>query len=125
VRGWLAGEDVEAVILGADGSVLGMAGLVISVADGLGTIGYWLAESAQGEGLMTAAVAALVEEAFAGRGLNRVEIRAAQGNERSRAVARRLGFREEATLRRAHRLGARVIDEVVYGLVAEDPRPGS
>lgn len=84
------------------------------------TIGYWLAEEAQGRGTMTSAVRALVDHAFGTWGLNRVEIRAAVENARSRAVAERLGFREEGTLRQAERVGERFVDHVVYGMLVGD-----
>jgi ribosomal-protein-serine acetyltransferase len=55
-------------------------------------IGYWLAERHQGHGTMTAAVGILVDHALSVWELDRVEIRAAAENRRSRAVAERLGF---------------------------------
>lgn len=82
------------------------------------SLGYWLAEAAQGQGTMTRAVAALVEHAFTGWRLNRVEIRADVHNLRSRAIAERLGFQQEGTLRQAARLGDRYIDHVVYAMLA-------
>src|SRR3954452_15179045 len=50
-------------------------------------IGYWLAEAAQGRGIMTMAVDALAEHAFGGLGLHRLEIYAGVENAPSRAVA--------------------------------------
>ena len=69
------------------------------------SIGYWLGERFQGRGLITTAVRALVEHAVSVWELNRVEIRAAVGNARSRAIPERLGFQEEGTLREAERVG--------------------
>ena len=84
------------------------------------SIGYWLAEGHQGRGIMTAAVRALVEHAFDGWKLHRVEISAAPDNVRSRAIAERLGFREEGVLREAERFAGRYADLVVYGLLAPE-----
>lgn len=84
------------------------------------SIGYWLAQAAQGQGTMTAAVAALLEVAFGSWQLHRVEIRAGVQNDRSRAVPRRLGFTEEGILRHAERVGDRWIDLVVYSLLASE-----
>ena len=67
--------------------------------------GYWLAEEHQGRGLMTRAVRALVDHAFGELELHRVEIQAAEGNHRSRAIPERLGIREEGLLREAELLG--------------------
>lgn len=85
-------------------------------------IGYWLAESAEGRGIMTRAVGAMVEEAFGPWGFGRVEIRVAADNARSRAIPERLGFRQEGILRSAHTVAGESQDEVVYGLLAQDPR---
>jgi ribosomal-protein-serine acetyltransferase len=82
------------------------------------SIGYWLAEEHQGRGLMTRAVRALVDHAFGELELHRVEIRAAEGNRRSRAIPERLGFQEEGLLREAEHVGDRYLDLVVYGLLA-------
>jgi ribosomal-protein-serine acetyltransferase len=83
------------------------------------SIGYWLAESSQGRGIMTEAVRALVDHAFGVWQLHRVEIRAAVENARSRAVLQRLGFAQEGVLRDAERIGERYVDLVVYALLAD------
>lgn len=84
------------------------------------SVGYWLAETAQGRGTMTLAVRALVDWAFRGWGLHRVELRAAVDNDRSRAVARRLGFREEGLLREVELVGGRYLDHIVYAVLASE-----
>lgn len=89
-------------------------------------LGYWLGEAFQGRGLMTR-VRALVDHAFRDLGLNRVEVRCATENRRSRAIPERLGFRQEGVSRQAEWLYDRFVDLVVYGMVAEEwegvPRP--
>jgi ribosomal-protein-serine acetyltransferase len=85
-------------------------------------IGYWLASDAQGRGIMTRAVGAMVKEAFGPWGFRRVEIRVAADNARSRGIPERLGFRQEGILRSAHTVAGDSHDEVVYGLLAEDGR---
>jgi ribosomal-protein-serine acetyltransferase len=84
------------------------------------SIGYWLAGDAQGRGVMTEAVRAYVDHAFGIWKLNRVTIEAAVENARSRAVAERLGFREEGVLREVERVGERMVDHVVYAMLAAD-----
>ena len=81
-------------------------------------IGYWLAQEAEGHGLMTAAVTALLRHGFRTLKLNRIEIRAGVRNHRSRAIPKRLGVRHEGTLRQAERLADRFVDHAVYGLLA-------
>lgn len=81
------------------------------------SIGYWLAEGAQGRGIMTTAVSALVDYAFYEWELHRVEIHCAPDNRRSRAIPERLGFHEEAHLRETELVEGRYLDSVVYGLL--------
>jgi ribosomal-protein-serine acetyltransferase len=106
------------------GRVIGAVSFVdTSREHGSTQIGYWLAKEAGGRGIMTRAVAAMIAEAFGPWGFRRVEIRVAAGNARSRAIAERLGFREEGLLRAGHTVGGATHDEVVYGRLAEDPPP--
>jgi ribosomal-protein-serine acetyltransferase len=83
-------------------------------------IGYWLDADAQGRGTMTLAVTALLDFAFQAWRLNRVEIRAAVENRRSRAIPERLGFQLEGTLRQAEFVGGRYLDHVVYAMLSEE-----
>jgi ribosomal-protein-serine acetyltransferase len=84
------------------------------------TIGYWIAERTQGHGLATRAVAAMIGHAFTEWGLHRVEIRAAVGNTRSRALCERLGMTQEGTLREAEWVGERCHDLAVYSMLAPE-----
>ena len=105
------------------GRLVGVAGFVwIDAANQSAGIGYWLAQEAEGHGLMTAAVTALLRHGFRTLKLNRIEIRAGVRNRRSRAIPVRLGFRHEGTLRHAERLGDRFVDHAVYGLLASEFR---
>jgi RimJ/RimL family protein N-acetyltransferase len=63
-------------------------------------IGYWLRTSETGKGYATEAVGGVARFAFETLSARRVEIRCDARNERSAAVARRLGFELEGTLRR-------------------------
>ena len=118
-----ADEGMQLALVEADGAIAGVAGFHrFDWQNRATTIGYWLAADRQGRGLMTAAVRALVDHAFAERGLHRVEIAAAVGNARSRGVPERLGFREEGVRRRAERVGDRYFDLVVYAMLAAEWR---
>jgi len=87
-----------------------------------GSIGYWLAADAQGRGVVTRAVRALLAKAFEDLGFERVDVRADVANARSRAVPERLGFAFEGVLRRAACDGRRYVDHAVYGLLREEWR---
>jgi len=83
-------------------------------------LGYWLDERHRGKGTMTAAVRALTDHALSVWELNRVEIRVAVENRRSRAIPERLGFRQEGTRRQAELVDGRYLDSVVYAMLAAD-----
>jgi len=83
-------------------------------------IGYWLAEDQQGKGIMTRSAQALLTYAFETLGLQMCQLRAAVENRKSRAVAERLGFRHDGTLRRAENLYGTVVDHAVYSLLKSE-----
>jgi ribosomal-protein-serine acetyltransferase len=104
-----------------ESEILGMVGFVgVSWQHRSTTIGYWLAESAQGRGVMTLAVRALANHAFETWQLNRVEIRAGVENTRSQAIPERLGFHREGVLREAEHVGGRYVDQAVFAMLARE-----
>lgn len=117
----LAENDGFQVALTYGESIIGVAGYHgIDWGNRSTSIGYWLAEAHQGKGTMTMAVHALAEHALSVWKLNRIEIRVAVENSRSRAIPERLGFRQEGTLRAAERVGDRYLDLVLYAMLASD-----
>ena len=87
------------------GELVGGAGLHRRVGPGGFEIGYWVRASRAREGIATESSAALTRVAFEVCEVDRVEIRIDPENTASFGVPRKLGFTEEATLRR--RLPAR------------------
>ena len=83
----------------------------------LAELGYWLSEDAQGNGIITRSISSLIQKLFED-GINRIEIRIAAPNAKSRAVAERLGFTLERCLRNGNSVGDRNYDETVYALLA-------
>ena len=82
-------------------------------------LGYWLAASAQGRGIMTRAVRAVLDERLGPRGFERVVIAAPPENHARCAVAERLSFCREGVARHAFRHGARFIDGALYAMRAD------
>jgi ribosomal-protein-serine acetyltransferase len=101
-----------------DGAIVGVIGHHrISWANRSTSLGYWLAASHEGRGIMTAACRALVHHAFTEYTLHRVEIRCATGNARSCAIPVRLGFRREGHLREAEWLYDHYVDHHVFAML--------
>lgn len=92
----------------------------IDAVNRIGEIGYWLAQKYQGRGIMTKCNQAVVRAGFEELGLNKIEIRCATGNVRSRAMAVRLGFVEEGILRQQQWLYDHYVDHVVYSMLREE-----
>ncbi|WP_407552626.1 GNAT family N-acetyltransferase [Streptomyces sp. Pv4-95] len=92
-----------AVLTKDDGSLVGAMGLVrlarLSTPERQAELGYWTAKQQRGKGYTAEAATAVVRWAFADLGVERMEWLAEAGNEGSRAVARKVGFRMEGTLR--------------------------
>ncbi|MFN7139207.1 MAG: GNAT family N-acetyltransferase [Limisphaerales bacterium] len=87
-----------------------------------GSMGYWLSQDHEGKGIITRTCKALIEFGFAEYSLNRIEIRCAPGNRKSRAIPIRLGFKEEGTMRQVEWLYDHFVDHVVYGILRDEWR---
>jgi RimJ/RimL family protein N-acetyltransferase len=83
-----------------DGTLVGGVMFVdFDAASGSCEIGCWLEPDAEGHGLITPACGALLDWAFTARGLHRAEWICRADNERSSAVAKRLGMTLEGVRR--------------------------
>ncbi|GMA51111.1 GNAT family N-acetyltransferase [Alicyclobacillus contaminans] len=103
------------------GQLAGVLGLhYIQWTHRMTSLGYWLGEGFQGKGIMTNACRALIDFLFQEYGLNRVEIRVAPDNLKSRAIPERLGFQQEGCRRQAEWLYDHYVDHVLYGMLAQD-----
>jgi RimJ/RimL family protein N-acetyltransferase len=119
------GESYVYGILEHAGEVAGGSGLHRRGGDDALEIGYWIRVSRLRRGLAAEAVSALTRVAFDVCGVERAEIHVDSRNGPSLAVARRLGYVEEATLRR--RLppcppGAPRGDVTIFSLLEEEFR---
>jgi RimJ/RimL family protein N-acetyltransferase len=117
------GEEFVYGIFDMDESnVVGGTGLHRRVGDDAFEIGYWIRTGRTREGLATEVTAALTRVAFEVCGVDRVEICVDPANTASAGIPRKLGYREEATLRR--RLpwsdGSDRRDVVVFTLFADE-----
>jgi ribosomal-protein-serine acetyltransferase len=86
----------------------------------IGYIGYWLAQSHRGKGIMTESCRSLINYGFNTLKLNRVVIACATANQRSRAIPLRLGFTHEGVVRDAEWLYTEFVEHDLYALPVED-----
>ena len=84
------------------------------------SIGYWLAKDAEGKGIITQSCRKLIPHGFQTLNLNRIEIRAAANNRRSRAVAENLSFKKEGILREAELVNGNYLDLVLYSILKNE-----
>lgn len=84
-------------------------------------IGYWLSQYAQGKGIMVQSVFKLLEYAFNVLDMNRVQVKVAVGNHKSRRIPERLGFALEGIERDGELLVDGVFTDIaVYSLLERE-----
>lgn len=83
-------------------------------------IGCWLEPGAEGKGLITRSVAALLDWAFVIRNIARAEWRCRTDNDASIAVAHRLGMHSEGVLRSSWLYRGQRFDKQVFSLLESE-----
>jgi ribosomal-protein-serine acetyltransferase len=103
------------------GAVAGRAGIYyIDAQHKSGALGYWIGKDFAGKGIITESCRALTQYAFTEMGLNRIELKCATGNAKSAAVAERLGFTCEGTLREAEWLNGAPINLFLFSMLKKE-----
>ena len=121
-----SGDNFTCGIFSADeAQVLGGTGLHPRIGPGGLEIGYWIRADAVGQGYATESTAALTRVAFEVGEVERVEIRCSPENGASAAIPPKLGFVEEATLRRRLPAGEAgpLRDVTIFTMFREDFDP--
>lgn len=83
-------------------------------------VGYFLGSGFVGKGMVTSSMRSVIAFCFDTLALNRLELRCAAGNQRSMAVALRLGFVHEGTMRQDELLNGVFVDQHVFGLLRSE-----
>jgi ribosomal-protein-serine acetyltransferase len=84
------------------------------------TMGYWLAKSQTGRGLMTTAAKTLISAGFRQLELNRIQPRVATGNYPSQTVCDRLGLKREGILRQAEWVNDHFVDLTINSVLRSE-----
>jgi ribosomal-protein-serine acetyltransferase len=83
-------------------------------------IGFWLSDSFQHKGIITLSCKSLIDYIFDVMNLNRIQLKAANGNLKSQRVAERLGFLQEGIERDGELHNRGFVDLVVFSLLNSD-----
>jgi ribosomal-protein-serine acetyltransferase len=126
-RAWLdlyeRGDDGRVLVAGVlDGDEIVGGALLMhhAAAFAIVELGCWAIAAVEGMGVARAACEALIALARTELHAERVEWRSTTVNARSRALAERLGFRHEGTLRSAYVLRGERYDSDVFSLVGAE-----
>ncbi|WP_380279188.1 GNAT family N-acetyltransferase [Kitasatospora purpeofusca] len=122
IDGWRTGENlVWCVFERETGALVGSQGLMACAGrPGAAEVGWWAAKEFRGRGYTVEAAAAVARYGLRELGLRRLEWLAYVGNEGSRAVAGKVGFRFEGTLRSYSEQRGRFLDTWIASLLAGD-----
>jgi RimJ/RimL family protein N-acetyltransferase len=120
-------RDRTGTISLSSGSALGMISARPSGEAGRGDVGYWLGKPYWGQGLMSEALAAVLDLCFGELGQVKVEAEIFTNNARSKRLVENLGMQLEGTIRSSHRKRGEWVDAHIYGILREEwqARPAS
>ncbi|HEY8294147.1 MAG TPA: GNAT family protein [Micrococcaceae bacterium] len=121
--GWRSGSTRRLAIIGPDGALAGTTALH-NVRNGSASLGIKLTAAARGRGLAARAVQLMIGYAFGAAGLQVLHWHAVVGNEPSRRLAERAGFRLEGTVRGYSYADGVPADAWIFSLLRGDRRPG-
>lgn len=125
IQNKIAADDKQREGLGIfrDGRLVGSVGFVrFDWIARSAEIGYWISKKFEGKGVITKSCKTLINYAFGDLEMNRIEIRCATENVRSRAIPEKLGFQLEGILRQSLWRHTRLYDVAVYGILAAEWR---
>ncbi|MFC7491255.1 MULTISPECIES: GNAT family N-acetyltransferase [unclassified Knoellia] len=84
------------------------------------TVGYWVAQSVAGKGIIPTALALVADHAIKDLGLHRIEVNIRPENTASLAVVHKLGFRDEGLRQRMLHIDGDWRDHRSFALTTED-----
>lgn len=85
-----------------------------------GSIGYWLSKPYWGMGIVTKSTEELLRIGFEDYSLHKIELHCAEDNKKSRAIAERLGFTYEATLRDCEWRYEKYVSHAIYSMLSSE-----
>lgn len=87
-----------------------------------GEVGFIISPEHQGKGYAVESLRAVLDFAFEQCGFHRLQANVLEGNDGSRRVLEKCGFRLEGNLRESYRIGETWHNDWLLGILAGDPR---
>ena len=125
MREWRAGEGYTFFVFLREGRRLVGGVSLGNVRRGVAqaaSVGYWMGQRYAGQGIMTEALAAMLPFVFDELNLHRLEAACLPHNEPSKAVLRKVGFREEGLARQYLRINGVWHDHLLFAILASEFR---
>lgn len=118
-----SGSAVPLIVMNSRGEVVGTLTIasIIRGAFQSCSVGYWLAEHAQGQGLASAALREAADLAFGEFRLHRIQAETLMHNQRSQRVLERLGFERYGVARSYMHIAGQWQDNILYQLLTPTP----
>jgi [ribosomal protein S5]-alanine N-acetyltransferase len=113
-------RDRSGAVTGSSGSALGMISARPGDEPGRGDVGYWLGMPYWGRGIMSEALAAVLDLCFGDLDQVKIEAEIFTSNPRSMRLVGKLGMQLEGTIRSAHFKRGKWVDAHIYGILREE-----
>jgi ribosomal-protein-serine acetyltransferase len=114
------GSDLGYVII-FNKTVVGRIGLHnIDQQNKIASIGYWLDENYTGKGIIIKSCKAIINYAYHTLNLNRIEIKCGTGNNKSKSIPEKLGFKKEGILSQAEMVNNTFIDLYIFSMLKNE-----
>ena len=108
-------------VIKLNGKIIGRIGIhFIDNQHKIGSIGYWISEGFQGQGVINQSCKAIIKFAFTDLGINRIEIKCAVKNLKSKAIPEKLNFKQEGVLRQAEFINGNFHDLYLYSMLRDE-----
>jgi RimJ/RimL family protein N-acetyltransferase len=115
-------HDKAGQLTGAPGTAIGMISARPSEQPGRGDVGYWLGKPYWGQGVMSEALAVVLDLSFEELDHEKMEAEIFTTNDRSMRLVEGLGMQREGTLRSSRFKRGRWVDSHIYGILREEWR---
>ena len=117
---YTANSDIAFIIL-FNYKVVGRIGVYnIDNTNKIGSIGYWLGQEFEGNGIIIRSVEKLIDYCFTVLDLNRIEIKCGLKNYKSQAIPKSLNFVNEGVIREGEFIHNSFMDLVCFSMLKKD-----